>query len=826
MAADLMVVNKENEQLKGLLQEQESELRNIMVEYQRAQDQMGKMDDEIKGLHSDREVLKKQLAEGEKELKKSAEQLRIMAEKVFQLLNQLQKLDDWKKQAITKQKNSEHKIELLKVKAEALGENLRNTAKANKQLHASLKSANARMDKYKDLAMEHKAKFMSSEKIRTKLSSQVTGKDKQLHKLRGLHDSTLNKLRVEQHKNAAQLASIQKLQTTLMNHEMNRHQIDNRLKAVAADQRKLEADVEQRDNLIESYHAQDKHILKLKKLVESVNAEDLPPHMLSAMRELEEVTEKIKGDKVEVYGKNHDLMQRTEIKKFRNTSDAVSIVAKTTKRSEKKGGRTQSADNRRGRQPRGRGLSLASKRVKSSSRSAKRRSTSGSTRSTTVRVRTLFRSLQKEGNGKELKSMMKALQVDEATVVKWISDPKELVQGLRKVYRRVNSKEKRAKAMQEEFGGVNKKLEIVTSKNKTLLEKLNSTEESKTKTVMRFANVLAGISHMTARLVDREADIKARGGEEAVKAEQSKKDGEEDAAGAFLTQGEDEVGGRGDSSSTSIPPSVMAKDLPGIANLQLSENGIEDAEAVLIANALHDNQAVTEVTVRGNRIGDKGFVALGVSCLSNKSNVTYLDVQYNHITLKGIETFAIMLSEFADSSGHVLRSSFETEKGLLIPVIQVYIRGPRKLTVDLRFNKLKPELPEGSSQAAISKSEKEADAQLLKIVRILQRCGKHSKAHENMLIREAEYEQKRLTGTLPEEQRLVLHGGWTDSKPKKLISKNSRHKRGQSKRNSSSNHPLAMSVTVKKSSSKRAASTKGSTRGGYRSRRREMFIAI
>jgi len=371
----------------------------------------------------------------------------------------------------------------------------------------------------------------------------------------------------------------------------------------------------------------------------------------------------------------------------------------------------------------------------------------------------------------------------------------------------VNTREKKAKALEAEFGGQTKKLELIEAKNKDLIAKLNSTEESKTKVVMRFANVLAGISNLTSKLMKKEQET----------AETNTK--LEAASGAFLTQEPSTE------TNNAIPPSVMVKDLPGISNLTLTGNGIEDAEAVLIANALHDNQAVSEVTVRSNRIGDKGFVALGVSCLSNKSNITFLDVQYNHITLKGVETFATMLSEFADSTGHVLRANFEQENGMLIPVVQVHIRGPRKLTVDLRYNKLKPELPEGSSKAARLKSEKEADVLLLKIVRILARCGKHSMAHQKMLLKEKDHlsdtKLKCITAgesnNKAEEQRVVLHDtlGWDSSSAtsknlavvtsstKKLV-KSRRHKKGQSRRSA-----LTMSVSVKKRSnaSKRTTSS-------------------
>uniref|UniRef100_A0A7S4DQ35 Uncharacterized protein n=1 Tax=Lotharella globosa TaxID=91324 RepID=A0A7S4DQ35_9EUKA len=780
MAADLMVVNKENEQLKGLLEEQETELRNIMVEYQRAQDAMTKINDENKALQTDKELLKKTNTEGEKELKKSAEQLRIMAEKVFQLLNQLQKLDNWKKEALGKQKAADHKIELLKVKSENLEEQLKNTVKTNKQLHASLKSSNARMEKYRDISRDHKSRYMACEKTRSKLSSQVKGANKLLHKLQSQTDHLTTKYRQEQHKNAAQLQSIQKLQTTLMNHELNRHNLDNRLKSVAAEMKEKDSELKQRDELVHLYREQDKHINKLKSLMAAVDKEDVPPHMLNTMEELQAVRDRIKAESAQIYGENAELNEKTAIAKIRKETTAPSIVKKAESKfgSAKKKPtirRVTSKTQTRNRRKTGRGLSVSGKRGK---KVVKR--SSSSARATTVRVRTLFRSLAKEGNGPELKRMMKSLQVDETTVVRWISDPKELIGGLRKVYRRVNTREKKAKAMENQFAGVSKKLEMVEKKNKSLIAKVNATEESKTKVVMRFANVLAGIANLTKNLIEKEQN------EEATTTGEGK--------GAFLTQDPSEGGESG-----GIPPSVMARDLPGVANLQMANNGIEDAEAVLIANALHDNQAVTEVLVRSNRIGDKGFVALGVACLSAKSNVTMLDAQFNHVTLKGVETFATMLSEFADSSGHVLRASFEKEKGVLIPVIQVHIRGPRKLTVDLRFNKLKPELPDGASQAAIKQSEKDADAQLLKIVRILSRCGRASVAHEAMLRKEADYERRRQAGELTvEEQRLVLHGGWTGSKgkpsTKKLISKNARHKRGQSRRTAANS---GISVSVK-----------------------------
>lgn len=826
MAADLMATSKENDQLKGLLQEQESQLRNIMIEYQRAKDQMDKVAEENAALLRERETLKKTIVEGEKELKKSAEQLRIMAEKVFQLLNQLQKLDDWKKGAVTKDKDKTHQIELLKVKADTLTENLQNTVKRNKQLHASLKSANTRMEKYRDQSREHKSKYMGVEKIRSKLSSQVTGKDKLLYKLRSQNESLANKLRLERERNATQLMSITKLQSVLMNQETNKHDLDNRIKLLANEVKQKESEVNARDRLVESYRELNTYIGRMRKLVLAVNEEDLPPHLLKVMNELSDVRARAEEHDRKVFGDEISLNQKTAIKKIRSATMSKTVVKKTLSTSSRTKKRASSSSG-------------ATRRRRSTSRNRRqqtppsRRST-GSTRSTTVRIRTLFRALAKKGDGAELRAMMKSLHVDEQTVVQWISDPKELITGLRRVYKRVNQKELKATAMANEFGGQAKKLALVEAKNKKMIGKLTSTEESKTKCVMRFANVLAGIGSLTQRLMDREDDIRAEVKVSKQRRERNKKAADEEAEGeggeevqdakavvpagqgADAATGADGEGeGEGDDGGEKVPPSVWAKDLPGVANLQLANNGIEDAEAVLIANALHDNMAVQEVLMKGNRIGDKGFVAIAIACLSQKSNITFLDMQYNMITLKGVETFATMLSEFADSSGHVLRANFESERGMLIPILQVHVRGPRLLTVDVRYNKLKPDLPEGSSKAARARSDKEADAQLLKIVNLLSRCGKHSVAHEEMLRREAEYEKMRAAGEIDDAE---LKTAWPDdkSKSKRLSGGTRRHKKGQSR--------ASVSVDVKRAAKgRRLGDSKSDAKGGSGRRRGGVF---
>ncbi len=294
------------------------------------------------------------------------------------------------------------------------------------------------------------------------------------------------------------------------------------------------------------------------------------------------------------------------------------------------------------------------------------------------RIKQCMRDVEKAGKSTEVAATFRALKTDTDTLARWVADPGLLVQGLHKIQRRHTA---RIKAHARRMAAAEKDVK----------ERVFAERETKTRVVMRLAQVLAGVSALTANLVDR--DRRARGLPE-----------------------------RGP------PASAFAKKLPGVASLNMSGHGIEDAEAVVIANALHDNQAVSEVLVRNNRISDKGFVALAISCLSNKSSVSRLDATYNNVTLGGVTTLAQVLLEFAGPGGHVLSAGFAAEDGAMVPVIRVGLkpqgggRTPRERTVqiDLRFNKLRPTGPRKDTA-------QDPEFQLAHIMKLMAQCAKKSK---------------------------------------------------------------------------------------------------
>ncbi len=162
-------LTEKNVSLDNELKVQEKRLAEIVSEYQRTQDELEKLRAYHKKTQIDKIEQSEQHAKQSTELRKSSEQLRLMAEKVFQLLGSLQRMDEWKLKATDEQLKNKELIEALKSKCESVSDQLvLANRKADKCVHA-LEQLEEKYEKQKVAMNEHKKKFMEAEKLKMKL---------------------------------------------------------------------------------------------------------------------------------------------------------------------------------------------------------------------------------------------------------------------------------------------------------------------------------------------------------------------------------------------------------------------------------------------------------------------------------------------------------------------------------------------------------------------------------------------------------------------------------------------------------------------------------
>ncbi len=92
-----------------------------------------------------------------------------MAEKVFQLLGSLQKMDEWKLKATDEQLRSAELIAALKAKCEELHAALDAAQKRSDKLSHALEGLEEKWEKQKVVVGEQKKKVVEAEKMKMKL---------------------------------------------------------------------------------------------------------------------------------------------------------------------------------------------------------------------------------------------------------------------------------------------------------------------------------------------------------------------------------------------------------------------------------------------------------------------------------------------------------------------------------------------------------------------------------------------------------------------------------------------------------------------------------
>jgi hypothetical protein len=283
-----------------------------------------------------------------------------------------------------------------------------------------------------------------------------------------------------------------------------------------------------------------------------------------------------------------------------------------------------------------------------------------------------------KGEGAPLAAMLKSLGLQDKDVAEWCLIPAKLVQQLCAMYDQGQLQFASLQKSEKQSAVRGEKLEQLNHRNRQLMQRLQTSEDHKTKAIMRLVALL---SLPIPKSLDPASSSASHEGKQ--------------------TSGEEK------GSSTTI---------------HLSDNGIDDSDVLLLVQSIRGDSVVRELDLRGNKVSTLGALALVHECLLTDSEVTLLDLQHNWVTLDGMQSLAFLLlahsgrqelpfvnkdkkvmqpqgkvereetrsgsGSFVDGlSGGVQSAKLRQHNGALLPIID--IKTPRKnLAIDLRFNQL------------------------------------------------------------------------------------------------------------------------------------------
>jgi hypothetical protein len=317
-----------------------------------------------------------------------------------------------------------------------------------------------------------------------------------------------------------------------------------------------------------------------------------------------------------------------------------------------------------------------------------------------------LRKLLRSHAGKRVQSTLQHLKIEEASVLQWVSDPGAFFRGLDDLVARMEDWEnnRRPATLKDQ------EIKLLQDKNRRLVAQLERSEECKAKAVLRLSSVLARLSTagngqgaMAAASAANEAAVIAMssvtasvgggsGGGSLVGRPSGNEGGEsdnEDGAGGESRGANGEAKAVTNTAKRTTEAALrILQENTNLSLLQLSDNGIDDAEASYVAEAIRENRVLHELDMRQNQIGQDGLMALVLSVLTESCAIETLDLRYNQVRVSGLELLVSFLRSSQGLAGLVAASlAEERERSQIVPF--VYLRTTtRTVGVDLRHNPL------------------------------------------------------------------------------------------------------------------------------------------
>lgn len=181
LASSVLKLSDQSQELQEIVTQQQHRLEAITEEFNQATAHKQALAEANQDLIKNSADAIKSKANTDKELERSAEQLRVMAEKVFHLLSQLQKMDEWKVEFLERKRDTQDKVLSMRDRCETFTEHLEEMNGEKELLNLSHKESEDELQEQRKELMALKREFVMLEKQQTVLRKKINLKDATLH---------------------------------------------------------------------------------------------------------------------------------------------------------------------------------------------------------------------------------------------------------------------------------------------------------------------------------------------------------------------------------------------------------------------------------------------------------------------------------------------------------------------------------------------------------------------------------------------------------------------------------------------------------------------
>jgi len=183
LAGNVLILTQENVALGEQLRVQEVKIREVLEAYQQREKEISKLREQNAKLLTQLADNASVQQDNNKEMTKSSEQLRQMAEKVFQLLAQIQKMEQIRVQQVEDLRVVRADVTKVKGEADELQHNLNGEIKNRNKLEKELVVVNKAVIEQTNFANELKKKLIEQTAKTEKVQLQINGKDTEIDQL-------------------------------------------------------------------------------------------------------------------------------------------------------------------------------------------------------------------------------------------------------------------------------------------------------------------------------------------------------------------------------------------------------------------------------------------------------------------------------------------------------------------------------------------------------------------------------------------------------------------------------------------------------------------
>ena len=266
LAQDVIRLGDDNMRLDKQLTDQEEKIRKVVNELENR-------NKEIKNLNDVNEQVKSgelKASDLDTQAKKSSEQLRMMAEKVFHLVNQLRKMDEWKSQASEDLKAAARKFQMLEKREEALQKALDKEDKTRHRMDTKVKDEREKATSFRLAAQEFRRKFIREERVRAKLMDAFKSKEKTLAEVLNKYKSVQWQLQNQKNSRENRRRRITELEAQAKDMLTATRVLRDKVRGLEKNQNHLQDIIRSKDQQIRNYRRRERqYVQKLSAYVET-----------------------------------------------------------------------------------------------------------------------------------------------------------------------------------------------------------------------------------------------------------------------------------------------------------------------------------------------------------------------------------------------------------------------------------------------------------------------------------------------------------------------------------------------------------------------------